>query len=90
MSAIMQQNTPQPSPGKHFVCQLQSCNNRCDGNHVVSHCGGRVCDRLPYGYGRHYKCDKCGNVRRRGNHHVYCCETCNHSYCHACCLKKNK
>ncbi|CAM4940425.1 unnamed protein product [Rotaria socialis] len=62
----MQQNTPQPSPGKHFVCQLQSCNNRCDGNHVVSHCGGRVCDRLPYGYGRHYKCDKCGNVRRRG------------------------
>ncbi|CAF4088438.1 unnamed protein product, partial [Rotaria magnacalcarata] len=84
---IMQQNTPQSSPEKHFVCQFQSCNNRCGGNHVI-HCGGGVCDRLPYCYGRHYKCDKRGNVRHRGSHRVYCCKTCNHLYCHGCCLKK--
>ncbi|UJR17201.1 hypothetical protein I4U23_004096 [Adineta vaga] len=49
----------QPSKEKHFVCQSQTCNNRCDSQHAV-HCN-RVCSREHFGYGKSYKCEKCGN-----------------------------
>jgi len=71
---------------KHFVCQFQGCNNRCDTHHTT-HCG-RVCVRRHYGYGHHYQCEKCGAVRRRrGGHRVYGCQKCNHLYCYSCCFK---
>jgi hypothetical protein len=77
----------QSSLQKHFVCQFQGCNNRCNDHHVT-HCR-RVCDRHHYGYGQHYKCDKCGAVRRRRNgHRVYTCGKCNHLYCYNCCFKE--
>ena len=76
----------QSSSQKHFVCQFQSCNNRCD-SHDDTHCGS-VCVRRHYGYGHHYKCEKCGAVRRRrGGHRVYSCQKCNHLYCYSCCFK---
>lgn len=77
---------PETSPEKHFVCQSQSCSNRCDSNHTI-HCG-QVSFRHHFGYGHSYKCEKCGAVRRRRNgHRVYDCKKCNHLYCYNCCFK---
>lgn len=71
---------------KHFVCQSTTCNNRCNNQDAI-HCNG-ACNRHHFGYGKSYKCEKCGNVRRRRNgHRVYTCGKCNHLYCYSCCFR---
>ncbi|CAM4845828.1 unnamed protein product [Rotaria magnacalcarata] len=79
---------------KHFVCQFNGCNNRCDGKHDCPHCYDH---HHPYDCPDHCgyydppvyhaddtKCEKCGVDRF--SHVVYSCNNCGHYYCIDCCF----